>query len=220
MATTSGEVLVFDKLLSNVKRFHSGDWVLTGLVPAAPGRPLLSIWGTRLGFAASTADGALLFFEQSGQNLDEIEASAAGPAGGGGGGAGGEAQGRVAHPMTLEQVEKQRRLPYVLTKALAASGGRQQPIRSISLSPAEGTLACFVGGSDVGSAHMASLLLSNAGESPLELAGSGHHAGPILGMGLCYQMPLAVTCGADKFVRIWDYQASERGVGVRACACC
>ena len=227
VATTSGEILVFDKLLSNVKRFHSGDWVLTGLVPAAPGKQLLSLWRTRRGFAASTADGVLLFFEQGGQTLEAIEAA--------------EKNGGAVEFHNTNEDGKQ--MPYVLMKAVMAAV--DQPIRSLSVAPAEGSLACFVGEAHIGSAHMATLLLSNPGDSPLELAGSGYHSGPILGMDICYQvnnpprfrissifilggrnkckpageiitwgnprlhllpqLPLAVTVGQDRYMRLWNY---------------
>ena len=194
VATSSGEILVFDRLLSNVKRINSGDWVLTGLIPAVPGKTILSMMRTHRGFVTSTSDGVLLFFEQQGQKLED--ADGAEPKSGGGGGGDDEED---------LNARANKRHPYVLHQTVEAAPGTS--IRSLSLPPGNATLACLVGTAHIGMAHMATLMLSKAaGDRAMEIASRGFHAGAVLGLDMCAHLPVAVTVGEDRFVRLWNYQ--------------
>lgn len=50
-----------------------------------------------------------------------------------------------------------------------------------------------------------SVNLANEREAPTPLSNNFHN-GPITGLDICIRKPLIVTCGQDKWVRIWNYQ--------------
>lgn len=53
-----------------------------------------------------------------------------------------------------------------------------------------------------------SLFLSKQGDiATFELLSQAFHHGVITGMDVCIRKPLIATCGLDRSVRIWNYEA-------------
>lgn len=68
-----------------------------------------------------------------------------------------------------------------------------------------------------------SLFLSKQGDiATFELLSQAFHHGVITGMDVCIRKPLIATCGLDRSVRIWNYEAwwvyQEKQIGKKKCS--
>ena len=68
-----------------------------------------------------------------------------------------------------------------------------------------------------------SLFFSKQGDiATFELLSQAFHHGVITGMDVCIRKPLIATCGLDRSVRIWNYEAwwvyQEKQIGKKKCS--
>jgi len=86
-------------------------------------------------------------------------------------------------------------------------GGSQPRVNALAVSISDETLAVTLS-----NAQLYQMTLSSSGgfgkdqEAPsYEYVSTAFHAGAIYGLDVCVRKPLAVTCGEDKTVRVWNY---------------
>ena len=77
-------------------------------------------------------------------------------------------------------------------------------INSMNLSPSEDTLALVLANNQIFAVNMAGMG-GVKHEDIKEVMSLFHGPGAITGLDLCIRKPLAVTCGMDRTVRVWNY---------------
>jgi WD40 repeat protein len=103
--------------------------------------------------------------------------------------------------LIFENNPEDLRRPYVRSqKSLSVDKHPISKILSLSLSPSEETLVCTLD-----NAQLYSVLFSSEREEVAEPLMYNFHNGRVTGLDVCIRKPLIVTCGLDKYVRIWNY---------------
>eukprot|EP00770_Monocercomonoides_exilis_P007373 MONOS_7334.1-p1 / transcript=MONOS_7334.1 / gene=MONOS_7334 / organism=Monocercomonoides_exilis_PA203 / gene_product=WD repeat-containing protein 65 / transcript_product=WD repeat-containing protein 65 / location=Mono_scaffold00248:50599-55446(+) / protein_length=1615 / sequence_SO=supercontig / SO=protein_coding / is_pseudo=false len=94
---------------------------------------------------------------------------------------------------------------------LAPTDPSQLKITAASITPNAGTLACVVGNTQICLLNLSLVETQMTAERDLlcEYVAQGFHSAPITGLSVALRKPLAATCGADGWVRIWNYITME-----------
>ncbi|CAE7411425.1 CFAP57 [Symbiodinium natans] len=78
-------------------------------------------------------------------------------------------------------------------------------VTAMTVSPSEETVAIATSTNQLLTFSLSPTDMLKAEDSTVEHALTSFHSGPIFGLDVCVRKPLAVTCGTDKSVRIWNY---------------
>lgn len=78
-------------------------------------------------------------------------------------------------------------------------------VTAMAVSPSEETVAIATSTNQLLTFSLSPTDMLKAEDSTVEHALTSFHSGPIFGLDVCVRKPLAVTCGTDKSVRIWNY---------------
>ena len=109
--------------------------------------------------------------------------------------------GDEARILIFENNSEDLRRPYIRSqKSLNIDKHPISKILSLSLSPSEETLICTLD-----NAQLYSVLFNSEREEVAEPLIYNFHNGRVTGLDVCIRKPLIVTCGLDKYVRIWNY---------------
>jgi len=78
---------------------------------------------------------------------------------------------------------------------------------AITIAPiGEDRLVCSLSSNQIYSVKIKKDNLSTESEEISEAITAPFHAGAILGMDICVRKPLIATCGADRSIKIWNYE--------------
>ncbi|XP_037535006.1 cilia- and flagella-associated protein 57 [Nematolebias whitei] len=84
-----------------------------------------------------------------------------------------------------------------------------QEIDTMSVSPAEETLAISTNQGQLYSISLSSVLTNREGNHHFEFLSQPFHSNSITGLSICVRKPLVATCSLDRSVRIWNYETKE-----------
>jgi len=106
--------------------------------------------------------------------------------------------------------KENKRIPYTLTKALNIKNGddiEDVMIRDMSVSPSadQENLICLTTTNLIYKIKLEKDQ-EDIEEPKFEMISSQAHEGEITAMDICIRKPLIVTCGSDRYIRIWNYQ--------------
>ncbi|XP_062849861.1 cilia- and flagella-associated protein 57 [Trichomycterus rosablanca] len=85
----------------------------------------------------------------------------------------------------------------------------QQEVTTLSISPAEETLAASTDRGQIYQIPLASAEMSKDDHAQFEFLFHSVHSGVVTGLSICVRKPLVVTCSLDRSVRVWNYETSS-----------
>ncbi|OXA41793.1 Cilia- and flagella-associated protein 57 [Folsomia candida] len=96
---------------------------------------------------------------------------------------------------------------YLIRIPHSTSESEDRIIKTLAISPNEELLLASTYNCNIYSFQLSSVEIKEPDEMVFEFANCSYHFGPILSLDVAIRKSLLVTCGADKFIRVWNFLA-------------